>query len=237
MTRRIRQASFDVAGFTLLEALVAMALIGMILAALATITAQWLPNWNRGFARLQRNEQLAIALERLVADLAAAEFVALDRDTRQPVFDGTDVSVLFLRTVLAPNDPPGLEMVRIGQVEDKRGPVLVRARSPFWPILADDGARHAPVFSDAVALLPPSYRLTFAYAGPDRIWRKLWRHELELPRAIRLSVPDPANENAIEVSTAALVHAHIAAECIHANSLEECIQSRLKPPGTAQTTK
>ena len=36
------------AGFTLLEALVATALMGLILAALATITAQWLPNWDRG---------------------------------------------------------------------------------------------------------------------------------------------------------------------------------------------
>ena len=62
-------------GFTLIEALFATALMGAILAALATVTAQWLPNWNRGFARVQRNELLALGLERLVADLAAAEFV------------------------------------------------------------------------------------------------------------------------------------------------------------------
>ena len=63
------------AGFTLLEALVAIALMGLIVGALATVTAQWLPNWNRGQLRTQRNEQLAIALDRLVADLSAAEYV------------------------------------------------------------------------------------------------------------------------------------------------------------------
>ena len=69
--RRLRTA-----GFTLVEALVAMLLMAMILTALATVTAQWLPNWNRGFVRVQRLQLLAIAVERLVADFAAAEFVS-----------------------------------------------------------------------------------------------------------------------------------------------------------------
>ena len=73
------------AGFTLLEALVAMALMGLILAALATITAQWLPNWNHGIARVQRNEQVALGLERLAADLAAAEFISASRADPQAV--------------------------------------------------------------------------------------------------------------------------------------------------------
>src|SRR5215471_20967656 len=75
------------AGFTLMEVLMATALLGAILAALATITAQWLPNWNRGMARVQRNEQLALGLQRLVGDLSAAEFVSPGRDTVDPLFD------------------------------------------------------------------------------------------------------------------------------------------------------
>ena len=62
------------AGFTLIEVLCATALIAMILSALAAVTAQWLPNWNRGISRIQRNEHIALGLERLSADLAAAEF-------------------------------------------------------------------------------------------------------------------------------------------------------------------
>ena len=72
------------AGFTLVEALVATVLMGMILAALATVTAQWLPNWNRGFVRVQRTELLAIAIERLAADFAAAEFVPPNRCLKAP---------------------------------------------------------------------------------------------------------------------------------------------------------
>jgi len=60
-------------GFTLIEAIIALALMGLVLSALASITAQWLPNWNRGIGRIQLGETIDIALQRISADLAAAE--------------------------------------------------------------------------------------------------------------------------------------------------------------------
>ena len=41
------------AGFTLVEALLATLLMMVIVGALATVTAQWLPNWGRGFAHIE----------------------------------------------------------------------------------------------------------------------------------------------------------------------------------------
>jgi len=87
-------------GFTLLEALVALALTGLILSALATLTAQWLPSWNRGFDRIQQSELISIAMQRIAADLAAAEFVPASRATKKPLFEGTALSVTFVRTAL-----------------------------------------------------------------------------------------------------------------------------------------
>jgi len=52
-------------GFTLIETIVALALMGLVLSALASITAQWLPNWNRGVDRIQRSEAIGIALQRI----------------------------------------------------------------------------------------------------------------------------------------------------------------------------
>src|SRR6516225_9285550 len=88
------------AGFTLIETLIATALMVAILAALATITAQWLPNWNRGFARVQRTELLSLGLERVVADIAAAQFVPPGAGTKRPLFDGAALSVIFVRSAL-----------------------------------------------------------------------------------------------------------------------------------------
>jgi len=76
------------AGFTLIETLVALALTGLVLSALANITSQWLPNWNRGMDRIQRSESISLALQRIGADLAAAEYVPGNSKQRQPLFDG-----------------------------------------------------------------------------------------------------------------------------------------------------
>src|ERR1700733_7806507 len=114
-------------GFTLIESLVALALMGMVLSALANITAQWLPNWNRGLERIQRSESIGIALQRIGADLAAAEYVPANRGERRPLFDGSELSVTFVRTALGPNAGLGLDVVRVGETTDRQGLVTVRS--------------------------------------------------------------------------------------------------------------
>src|ERR1700761_8230516 len=100
----------DEAGFTLIESLVALALTGLVLSALANLTAQWLPNWNRGLDRVQRSEMIGITLQRIADDLAAAEYVPVGgEDDKQPLFVGSDRAVTFVRTALGPNVGPGLD--------------------------------------------------------------------------------------------------------------------------------
>ena len=77
------------AGFTLVEMLIAVMMMVFILTALATVTAQWLPNWNHGMARVERDERLAFALNRMVEDLAVAEFVPANTTVKTPYFDGS----------------------------------------------------------------------------------------------------------------------------------------------------
>ena len=105
------------AGFTLLEALVATVLMGFILAALATVTGQWVPSWNRGLAGLQRTQLAAEGLDRLTDDLAEAEFITAGPANSPPLFDGSELSVIFARATLAPNGGPGIEVVRLAETE------------------------------------------------------------------------------------------------------------------------
>src|ERR1700694_3121179 len=97
-------------GFSLVEVLAVTVLMALILSAIATITAQWLPNWGRGFVRVQHSEIVALGVERIVADLAAAEMVPTGRVTPPFIFDGTEASVTFVRTTLGPNASGGLEV-------------------------------------------------------------------------------------------------------------------------------
>src|SRR2546423_6636431 len=201
------------AGFTLVDALLATALMAAILAAIATVTAQWLPNWNRGFIRVRGTETLAAGLERIIADLAAAEFVTAGSNIRQPVFDGTELSVTFLRTAIGPNTRPGLELVRIMEAGGDKGLMTVRTQARFVP-MGRDGVSPQPAPANPVVLVRSPYRVTFSYAGADRVWRNVWRGEGELPKAIRVSLRDASTDRTLSVSTATLVHADIPAECV-----------------------
>jgi general secretion pathway protein J len=197
-----RGARRSVAGFTLLEAMLALALTAAIILSLATITAQWLPNWRRGFASLQSADLLSLGLERIVADVSSAEYVSPSGATAQPLFYGEALSLIFVRSALGPDSRPHLEVVRLAEAVDERGFALVRTRAPFAPLAAG----LAPTryrFADPVVLVRAPFRVSFAYAGPDRTWVNSWGPSDKLPDAVRVTVRDSASGQTLAASTAA----------------------------------
>ncbi|MDE2603337.1 MAG: prepilin-type N-terminal cleavage/methylation domain-containing protein [Bradyrhizobium sp.] len=194
------------AGFTLIEALVALALTGLLLSALATLTAQWLPAWNRGLDRIQNNELIGIAMQRICADLSAAEYVPPGREPNKPLFDGSALSVIFVRTALGPNAGIGLDIVRIGETTDKGRVATVRTRAPFAPFPPGVSPSEYIHAIDPVVLLHAPLRLSFAYAGPDRIFRDEWHDQDKLPATIMLTVREATSERVLSVSTVTPVH-------------------------------
>lgn len=213
-----RQRSGE-AGFTLIEMLIATMLMGLILAALATVTAQWLPNWDRGMARLQRDERFAFGLSRMVADLSVAEPAPAENAKHVVLFDGAALGVTFVRTAVGPNTHPGLEVVRFREVSDPAGPQLIRERAIYTPI---NGAALLR-FADPVALIGPPFRVTFAYAGADSVWRSTWTGAVELPRSVRITVRDGITQQTLALSTTALVHVDTPAACARAAKVDECL--------------
>ncbi len=208
------------AGFTLLEALLATLLMAFVIGALATLTAQWLPNWNRGINRLQRIELLAVGLDRLVGDLAGAQFVYAGATTDRPLFDGDQVSVTFIRTTLGPNASTGLEVVQIAETRDERGLALVRRTAPFLPL--SGLAPRDLVFGNPVVIVRAPYRVSFSYAGPDRVWHENWRGAATIPRAIRVTIRDAGTSKILAASTSTLVNAELPALCTSVKRAADC---------------
>ena len=225
MTAIPRRARANEAGFTLIEVLVATLLMTVILAALATVTAQWLPNWNRGMARVQRAERLAIGLERMVADLSVAEMLPFNGGAKTPLFEGSELAVTFVRTAVGPNAHPGLEIVRLIEKSDAQGLAMVRERASFAPMPSDAQIR----FSDQVVLLRSPFRVTFSYAGPDRVWQREWRGQKQLPERVRIAVRDGSTGEVLSVSSAAMVHINGWAGCARAKNISACLTARLRP--------
>jgi len=225
MSAKLRRALADEAGFTLIEVLVATLLMTVILAALGTVTAQWMPNWNRGMARVQRAERLALGLDRIVADLTVAEMVPINSDARVPLFEGSELAVTFVRTAVGPQTRPGLEIIRLVEKADSQGLALVRERAPFLPMPRDAQI----LFGDQVVLIRAPFRVTFSYAGPDQIWQKEWRGQMQLPEKIRIAVRDGATGQMLGMSSVSIVHADAWAECARAKNTTACLTARLRP--------
>ncbi len=211
-----------VAGFTLLEALVATTLMGMILAAIGAITAQWLPNWNRGFVRVQRSELLGVALNRLAADLSASEFITPNRESKLPIFEGSVSAVTLVRSAVGPNTRPGLEVVRIAESTDRQGLALVRLRTPFAPFGLGDVSTSQLSFTDPVVLLRAPYRVSFSYSGGDGVWSDAWQNANLLPSVVRFMVRDATTGRTLAISSATMVHVELPADCADAKSNPNC---------------
>jgi general secretion pathway protein J len=198
---RRRKARGASAGFTLMEAMLALALMATIVLGLSTITGQWLPNWRRGFVNLQRSQLLSLGLERVAADIASAEFVTPNGAAKELLFDGRELSVTLVRSALGPDQHPHLEVVRLAETVDHGSFALVRTRAPFTRPLSG-GATPRFDFVDPVVLVRAPFRVSFAYAGPDRTWVNSWGPDTQLPSAVRISVRDSLSDRVLAFSTA-----------------------------------
>jgi len=199
-----RTAGARAGGFSLVEAIAAIALMAIIVMALSAVAGQWLPNWSRGFAGLQRADLLAVALERLSDDLSAAEYVTPSSEARGPLFEGDASSVTCVRAAIGPDAFPHLEVVRFAKMGGERGYSLSRMRALFTPA-AQRGGSAALTFGDESPLVRAPLEVSFAYAGPDRVWVESWRGQTSLPDAVRITVRDAGAGGALIVSTAVRV--------------------------------
>lgn len=224
------------AGFSLIEMLVAMVLLATIVSGLATITAQWLPNWSRGFAGVQRSDVVTRGIERAAADLAAAEYVPLGGgDKAPPLFIGTALSVTFVRQALGPNTRPGLEIVQLAAISGPGGAELVRRRARFIPQGSDADATRLPPLGDPVVLLRAPYAVAFSYAGADRKWKESWRAAKRLPRAVRILVRDSASQQILPISTAVALHVDGTPACQGGGTGGGCGDEASASPAPATT--
>jgi general secretion pathway protein J len=190
-------------GFTLIETLIAMVLLGLVLGSLVSISAEWLPNWKRALFRARSSETIAIALDRLVSDLSATQYVSVSSQTGIPFFQGDEQSVTFIRSAIGPNGSRGLEFVRIAEITDSRGPALVRMRAPFTPRVDGNLSIERIPFVDPVVLLRSPLHIIFGFARNDGKWLRTWPYAGILPTAVRFVVQNEDADRTTLISTVA----------------------------------
>jgi general secretion pathway protein J len=217
-----RHRFLNSAGFTLIEALLGIMLVGVILGALATVTGQWLPNWNRGMGELQRVERIAVSVQRMISDISSAEMITPEADEKTVWFEGTPHAVTFVRSAVGPNAKPGFEIVKLSETIDDQGLAMLRQRAPFVPMSPDARVRYV----DPVVLIRVPYRVFFSYAGPDGVWQQEWRSQPQLPQRISISIRDTSSGRRMNFSEAGLLHVNAPAECARSDNPEECLSPK-----------
>ncbi len=218
-------------GFTLIEALVALAIGGLVIATLATVTGQWLRGWGRGLGTLQRAGTLVSSLDRVGADLAAARYVPAGPTGRDILFAGSDAAVTFVRRTLPVEVPAGLEMVRLGPQPGSTDVTVERTRAPYR-----QAQGQGPINDPApVVLLRAPYRLAFAYAGDDGRWTDAWRGLASLPRRVRVTLVDRSTGRDALAPIVVALRVGAPATCAAAGSARACAAARtLDPPAGAE---
>jgi general secretion pathway protein J len=167
-------------------------------------------------------ESFDLGLRRVVADLASAEFVTANGASKTPLFVGDALSVTLVRRAFGPDTSPHLELVNFAETADGRGFALVRTRAPFAPFAANVPIATQLHLADPVALIRAPFRVSFSYAGPDRLWRDTWTEQPRLPSAVRILVRDAATGKVLSLSTATLLHVDLAAKCVAGAVDDQC---------------
>ncbi|MGY4374213.1 hypothetical protein ACVWZ3_001852 [Bradyrhizobium sp. i1.3.6] len=126
--------------------------------------------------------------------------------------------------MLGPNGRPGLEIVRISEINDRNGPALVRTRAPFVLLKAGDPRADQIPFVDPVVLLRLPYRISFAYAGLDGKWGSRWLNSGELPMSVRFDIRDV--ERGTVISSAARIHVETSAPRPDPSTEQEATQTQ-----------
>ncbi len=203
-------------GFTLIEALVALAIGGFVIATLATVTGQWMRNWQVGVPVLQRSQALLTVLDRIVADVAAARF--MPAGTTGFVFTGESTAITLVRQTLPVETPGGLEIVRFAALPGGGDVTLARSRSPL-PFGSSLGA---PSDASPVTLLRQPHAVRFAYADADQTWQTSWRIAARLPRLVRIEVVDRRSGRAVLPPVVVRLHADAPLTCAAMASGDLC---------------
>jgi len=146
-----------------------------------------------------------------------------------PLFDGTESSIVLVRSSIGPSAGPGLEVVRIAEVADGNTQALVRSTMRFVPFDPTATLAAQLKFANPVVMLRTPYQVSFAYAGTDGIWKNAWQNEAQLPAAVRLSVRDAATQQALSISTTALIHVELPACVVGKN--KDCTGGQQQQPG------
>jgi general secretion pathway protein J len=174
-------------GFTLLELVIAITLMGLVLVVLYSGLRLGLNSWDRGEQQADASNRQRLALEFLRRQLAQSMTVyrTNDKQERTVVFTGQPNLIEFVAPMRIEAGQSGLYRLRL-ELANSQLQIRFRPYSPHDPIT---GNERELVVLDGVSALE------WAYFGPERDydpepprWRPDWVSSERRPQLVRLNL-------------------------------------------------
>lgn len=173
-------------GFTLLELVVAITLMGLVLVVLYSGLRLGLNGWDSGEARAEATNRVRLTAEFLRRQLAQSMTVywTNDKQDETVVFAGQADRIEFVAPMLAQLGQGGLYRVRI---EAGDGGLWIRWR-PYWPTDPNAGEERETVLLDGVSSVEWAYFGAERDDDPHPQWRSNWASPVRRPLLVRLNL-------------------------------------------------
>jgi general secretion pathway protein J len=195
------------AGFTLLEALLSLAIAAAILSGIAMVSAQALRNWNHGSGTIAAMEMLTSGLARLGADLSLALPVRPPGSENSKIlFEGEEGKLMFVAATGFGAGNRGVELLTVEVVPDGEGIALVRKRGAI--------ASLATLQTDPVVLLRGRATVRFAYRDDTGARTTVWSGKSKLPASVEVEILGASGTPIFPVAMVFPLPSRIAAECL-----------------------
>ena len=231
---RARRARDGCDGFTLVEALAALAIASVIIIASAALVHNVALFFDRGTRGVSEAERLMLAVGRLAGDFGSARFVWRKTDDGSAIAFAAEqagserpASVVFVgagRAALGGRADD--ELISLTVEEDGEVRRLVRRRAA-WPgqrVRLEDVS-----LQDPVVLIEGRLDISFVFARltPDGAlaWYASWAGERTLPRYVRLILRDRATGADLLGEADFMDHANAPAACGRADAALACLST------------
>jgi prepilin-type N-terminal cleavage/methylation domain-containing protein len=191
------------AGFTLIEALAALAVGSVIILATAALIHDVARHFDRGTRGAQDGERLMLAVERLAQDFNSARYVGWTIEgkpsvafTGEPAKDDKPAKVTFVGDAGIMAGPQGQEVVSLTIEPAGELRRLVRRRAA-WTGPRMRFEEVSP--GDSVILIEGAVDMAFAFGSiaPSGalVWSESWIGQSALPRFVRLILSDRTSDS------------------------------------------
>ncbi len=195
------------AGFTLFEALAALAISAAIIGVVSQLAGLALRNWNRNSGAIATMEMLATGLKRLDNDLSLALPIRPPGSEGPTVlFSGDSTGLTFIAATGFATGNRGLELIVVRSVQDGDDMVLVRQRGPVASLAAS--------LTDPVVLMRGRMQFRFGYRDRNAQRFDTWTNRPGLPSAVEVDIRTANGVSVFPAPVVLTLPAQLAADCL-----------------------